>query len=159
MKTILPALLLCAALLAPVASRAAAQDKAAPEKDNATKVPEEIQFVPSTFTDAAGDPKFGKDVFFPLSKRFIRKVETPDSNPAVRENQILAQLTLKGISGKANKRLAVVNTRTVAQGESWELKVNGQTHHIRCEEIKARSVVLSIEGFPDKKELQLRGGL
>jgi hypothetical protein len=74
-------------------------------------------------------------------------------------SSIVKQLTLRGISGSGNRRLALLNKKTLAQGETFQLQSNGQTHTVKCEEIKSRSVVISIDGFTDKKELQLRDGL
>jgi hypothetical protein len=170
MKTSLALALACAAILVSPRTAVATQDKAThePAAKDATKDPKEkpaarpvseLQFVPSSFSDSLDDPKLGKDIFFPQTKRLSKRVDTAANTQAHIENQILSQLTLKGISGGANRRLAVVNNRTLAQGEVFELRLNGHVHRIRCDEIKARSVVLSIEGVSDKKEIQLRGGL
>ena len=130
-------------------------------KEPAKRLPEDLVFSPSTFFDNFNDTtKFGSDIFFPGTKRFVRKVETPTPGvPVKNESPVFAQLVLKGISGTGARRLAVVNTRTLAQGEVWEMKLNGQVHRVKCEQIKPRSVILSVEGFPEKKELQLRDGL
>lgn len=150
-------------LCTPVAEKKAAVDK--PNTDKAAKpkekTPLEITFVPSVFDDDLNTPKFGKDIFYPSTKRFVKKAEvSPNVTPIEKiASTILQSLVLKGISGNGARRLALVNTRTLGVGEVWDYKLNGQSHRIRCEEIKPRSVVLSIDGIPDRKEIQLRDGL
>lgn len=156
------ALIFAASALLPLGGRAA-EDNLAKGKDATSPTPNELRFAPSGFVhyDAGDQLRIGKDVFFPHSVRLQAKLEAkaaaagsgPDVGP------LLSKLVLKGISGNSNRRLAVVNNRTLAQGETFELKNNGQNHRIKCEEIKTRSVVLSVEGFTEKKELQLRDGL
>ncbi len=122
--------------------------------------PLELKFIPSTFVDSPSDPKIGKDIFFPKTTRLVAKPVDDSKNPTIsNEAQVLKQIILKGISGNGHRRLAVLNNRTLATGETWEYKVNGQSHRIKLEEIKARSVLISIEGSTEKKELQLRDGL
>ena len=123
--------------------------------------PNEWVIVPSVFVDKSDDPNFGKDIFFPKTKRFQKKVEVPGGQtPAQQGETLLIQsLVLKGVSGNGTRRLAMVNNRTMAEGELWDYKHLGQVYRIRCEEIKPRSVLISIEGVAEKKELQLRGGL
>ena len=84
---------------------------------------------------------------------------TNSASPVKSETPALSQFVLKGISGNGTRRLAVINNRTVGQGEILEIKHNGQSYRVKCEQIKVRSVILSIDGFPEKKELQLRDGL
>lgn len=151
--------LFCAALaLLPMAGRAA-EEKAAKAKDAAPKVPNELKFAPSSFVDDKHDARIGKDVFFPKSHRFDDDKPKPIGVVSNDPGFLLKQLTLRGISGTGNRKLALLNKKTLAQGESFPLQVNGQTHTVKCEEIKSRSVVISIDGFTEKKELQLRDGL
>lgn len=152
-----------AATQAPSPAAPGAADKAKDkDKTSSSKsAPEELKFIGSVFYDNFNDStKFGTDVFFPGTKRFVKKVDTGNSAaPAKPEAPALSQFVLKGISGNGSRRLAVINNRTVGQGEILELKHNGQSYRVKCEQIKPRSVILSIEGFPDKKEIQLRDGL
>lgn len=112
------------------------------------------------FDDFNNSTKFGSDIFFPSTKRFARKVESKNpAGPVRSETPALSQVVLKGISGSGDRRLAVINNRTVARGETLEIKHNGQSYRVKCDQIKARSVILSIEGLNEKKEIQLREGL
>ena len=151
--------LFCAALVVlPMAGRAA-EEKAAKAKDAAPKVPNELQFAPSSFVDNPDDNRIGKDVFFPKSGR-LHPNKHPEPGPVQNDvTYLVKSLTLRGISGSGNRKLAILNKKTLAQGETFQLQVNGQTHTYKCEEIKSRSVVISVDGFTEKKELQLRDGL
>ena len=108
-----------------------------------------VQPYQSVFVD---DPKFGKDPFFPRSKR--RGVELVSTNTAY---AAVPDLVLKGISGLKEKRLALVNNRTLEKGEEAEIKVNNQPLRVRCVEIREKSVVLSVDG--QIKEIFLRQNL
>ncbi|MBM3845481.1 MAG: hypothetical protein FJ405_04225 [Verrucomicrobia bacterium] len=117
-------------------------------------------YVPSVFVDVPGDPKFGKDLFFPRTMRFQKKPDTSSKTLAqLSEAAVVQSLVLKGISGVGTRRLALLNNRTLGIGEVWDYKLNGLTYRIRCEEIKPRSVLISIEGVTENKEIHLRGSL
>lgn len=64
-------------------------------------------------------------------------------------------LALKGIMGKANKKLAIINNETVAAGETAKVKVGDKTVKILCKEIREESVLVVIEGKADPIELEL----
>lgn len=109
----------------------------------------------STFTD---DAKFGKDPFFPKSIRRVPKVITPEPK-SMAIPDILNAIRLTGISGGRNKRLAMLNNRTVGVGEVTDFRFNNQTFKVRCLEIRERSVLLGVEGSPETKEVHLRSGM
>lgn len=100
----------------------------------------------SVFTD---DPKFGQDPFFPHSIRRGTVVPVNTNAPL----GAMPDLVLKGISGGKDRRLALLNNRTVEVGE--ELEMNHKK--VRCVEIRERSVVISIDG--QSKEIFLRQNL
>ncbi|HXI50598.1 MAG TPA: hypothetical protein VNH84_03820 [Candidatus Saccharimonadales bacterium] len=106
----------------------------------------------SEFVD---DREFGKDPFFPNSgrrpKTVVRTVEPDVIRPSVPEF-----LSLRGISRINEKKLAIINTYTVAEGEEFSLRSGTQTIRVKCVEIKDRSVVVSVNGAT--KELALRAG-
>jgi hypothetical protein len=104
------------------------------------------------------DPSFGRDPFFPNSSR----------RPLVPTNTVVDvvmppvptvpdDIFLKGINILKDRRLAIVNNYTVAQGEEFELKLKGKTYRVRCVEVKDRSAVIRIDGV--NKEIPLRPGL
>jgi hypothetical protein len=100
----------------------------------------------SVFVDR---PNFGRDPFFPNSIRRGKPVETPNSEPSANFNN----LTLKGISGTPEKRLAIINNKTLEVGEEVELRVAGQSVKVKCVEVREKSAVISINGVT--KELFL----
>ena len=119
-----------------------------------TPVPVEQNFK-SAFIN---DPNFGKDPFFPNSSRRPLPVTnmvvdvTPPPLPTVPDD-----IFLKGINILKDRRLAIINNYTVAQGEEFELKLKGKTYRVRCVEVKDHSVVIQIGGAG--KELLLRRGI
>jgi hypothetical protein len=104
----------------------------------------------SIFTD---DPKFGKDPFFPHS---IRRGTAELVNPNVPLTDV-RDLVLKGISGGKDRRLAMINNRTVENGEELDFKFGSRTVKVHCVEIREKSVVIRVDG--QSKELFLRQNL
>lgn len=94
----------------------------------------------------------GKDPFFPKSTRRAEKVSS-STEPIIPPS---AQLALKGISGPANRRFALINNQTLAAGELASVRVPSGLVKVRCWEIHDNSVVVSIEGNPERKELRLK---
>jgi|WetSurMetagenome_2_1015567.scaffolds.fasta_scaffold101340_1 thioredoxin-related protein len=70
-----------------------------------------------------------------------------------------AQLTLKGISGPANRRMALINNQTLGAGEAGRVKLGEGEVQVRCLEIRDKSVVVLVEGETERRELRLRIGL
>lgn len=65
------------------------------------------------------------------------------------------QLTLKGISGPAGRRLAIINDRTFAVRDLARLQLAGTNLVVRCLEIRTNSVLIRIEGTGEQRELFL----
>lgn len=146
-----PVLLVC--LVARAASAEPAAPAAKPAALDQPPALQEIAFLKSAFVDG---PLGGKDPFFPKSRRFDQKA--PDvfqSTPL----EILKNLFLKGISGTKDKRLAIINNRTLEVGEEGEFRQGALSIKIRIVEITDKSVLFTIEGSNDRKELRLRNGL
>lgn len=109
----------------------------------------------STFMD---DPNFGKDPFFPKSKR--REPTVVQTNAVVEIS--VPELLLKGISGSKERRLALIgtpngNSYTFGVGEAADMKIGNQPVPVRCVEIRDKAVIISVRG--QTKELRLRQGL
>lgn len=64
-------------------------------------------------------------------------------------------LTLKSISGSGSKRLALINNQTLALGESGKVRLGDGEVKVRVDEIRDKSVVVTVEGKPGRKELSL----
>ena len=107
----------------------------------------------------ADDPQTGKDPFFPESRRRWREVTPGGPNALAQPTGLLSQLVLKGISYSKGHRLALINNVTFAAGEKADLKINDQRVLVRCLDIRDRSVLVTIEGAKETRELQLRKGL
>jgi hypothetical protein len=95
-----------------------------------------------------------KDPFFPQTLR--------QPIPALATNNVplinASSFALKALSGAVNQRLALINNRTMAPGESAEVTTAGGTKlKIRCVEIKESSVVIRLENSPEPIELHLKG--
>jgi thioredoxin-related protein len=67
------------------------------------------------------------------------------------------ELTLKSISGNGSKKLALINNQTLAPGESAKVRLGAGEVKLRLEEIRDKSVVVTIEGKGGgRKELPLK---
>lgn len=67
-------------------------------------------------------------------------------------------LVLKSISGPANRRLALLNNQTLGVGESVKVQLDDRNVKVRCQEIRARSVLVQVEGEAETREVRLAGG-
>src|SRR5881296_3730888 len=81
--------------------------------------PAELAPPKSVFIDR---PDFGRDPFFPTSKR---RGEVVSTNKFVEPVANFRDLALKGISNTKEKPLAIINNKTFEVGEEGEVRVNG----------------------------------
>jgi protein disulfide-isomerase len=65
-------------------------------------------------------------------------------------------LTLKSINTK--RKLALINNQTLGVGESARVRVGDGEVKVRCEEIRQNSVIVTVDGKPERKELRLSSG-
>jgi len=93
----------------------------------------------SVFVDR---PNFGRDPFFPNSARRGKIVQDTVVEPTANFDN----LVLKGTSGTAEKRLAIINNKTFESGEEGELRIGGHLTKVKCVEVREKSVVVSING-------------
>jgi len=87
------------------------------------------------------NPKEGRDPFFPNSNRPYERAQA--GQPHVGD---ITALVLKGISGPPDRRLAIINNHTFGVGDEQDLATPQGRIHIRCIEIKDRSVVIESAG-------------
>jgi hypothetical protein len=95
------------------------------------------------------DDGAGKDPFFPDRQR-------PDDRSAAKKAVEPAKqesLTLRGIAGSAGRKVALINGRPFAKGETGEIKVGTNTFRIRVADIKEKSATIERDG--QTNELQL----
>jgi hypothetical protein len=83
----------------------------------------------------------GRDPFFPGSLR-LWAGPLKDSRPAAAP----MNLVLNGLSGSATHRFAMINGRTLAEGEESELSTSGSRIRVRCLKIEADSVTVLADG-------------
>jgi hypothetical protein len=137
-----------AASAAQAPAAAAGRAKAAP-----SAAPAEPEPAKSVFNNPA-NPQQGKDPFFPQSTRRLpappQVVSAGTTNPIV----VVADLDLKGISGSANRRLAIINNRTFETGEEGEIATSVGHVRLTCKEIKDDSVRVIVNG--QERILRLR---
>ena len=65
------------------------------------------------------------------------------------------ELKLTGLSGAGARRLAIVNNQTFSSGETARVKLQGGEVKVICKEIRAKSVIVQVEGAGEAKELFL----
>lgn len=99
----------------------------------------------------------GKDPFFPNSTRLRPRPIVRVADPTSIRSGVPDFIVLKGLSILNDRKLAIINNRTVEAGEEFTLKVSGHALKVKCVEIKEDSVIIEVNG--STKELQLRPGL
>jgi thioredoxin-related protein len=93
---------------------------------------------PAAKSDPEPEPKRHEPVFVPIA-------------PATPTHY--GGLSLKGLSGSKDRRLAIINNQTMMAGETAKVKVNDQHLEVTLREIRENSVVIVIAG--QTQELKL----
>lgn len=112
--------------------------------------------IPQSLFSIPTNPKEGKDPFFPASARPYTSGTPVRTNTIVKPGPAV-DFVLNGISGSAEKPLAMINGRTFEKNEEGDITTTGGRVHIRCVEIKADSAIIEFRG--ERRELKLRKGL
>jgi hypothetical protein len=150
---ILPVLMMagiCSAEIAVTNTPAApAADKAKPAAQSTNDAPAELPIPLSVFEGGKGS----KDPFYPLSTRMASQQVT--TNVATIS---ASSFKLGGLSGFGKKRLALINNRTLAEGEDGEVTTATGTTKIRLIAIKEESVIVQVVNSGDTIEIFLRKG-
>jgi len=136
------------------APAAIAQKPAAPATN---AVPAVVVIPKSVFHDdiASG----GRDPFYPQSARRMQSSQTAKDGKVEQPATIKANtlLFLRGIvSGTENRKLALINNRHFAMGETNEVTVEGGKLLVQCLEIKENAVVVRIVGKSERYDLHMR---
>jgi hypothetical protein len=145
--------LLGLAFAARAAQTPAASPSPAAAKTNAA--PAEPEPPKSAFIIPAS-PQEGKDPFFPQSTRLFKVPIVPPATTGTNPPAVVVELLLKGVSGAANRRLAIINNRTFETGEEGEVTSSMGPVRITCKEINADSVRVLVNG--QERTLRLRPG-
>jgi hypothetical protein len=116
----------------------------------AAVIPKSVFIMPAT-------PQEGRDPFFPRSIRpYGPGHETVKASPQ-QPAAVVVDLRLNGISGTAERRLAIINNHTFEVNEEGMVSnASGTPVRIRCLEIKADSVLVQIGS--EQRILRLRSG-
>jgi len=102
----------------------------------------------------------GRDPFFPDSTRVARgQGQAGNTNVITPAPSLSSQLVLKGISSGKQRRLAIINNVTLAEGETKvPIRLDSETVVVNCLEVRDYSVKISLEGSKEVIELRLRKG-
>ena len=93
----------------------------------------------------------GSDPFFPNSGRRA----TPKASAVSEAVYVKPVLTLNSIVGHSKRRVALINNRTFAEGETAVVQVPSGQVRVRWLNIRERTVLVSIEGEAEQKLLKL----
>ena len=131
---------------------------AAPSTKTESSAAADPEVPKSIFID---DPRTTRDPFFPRSTRRHPIPPAPVTPPGPNEATPIppappVQLILRAILLGQEKRLAQINNRNFAVGEESEVLAGTQKVKIRCLEIRDSSVLVSVEGVTEPRELFLR---
>jgi hypothetical protein len=148
---------LAAALLASALASFAAQTHTntpaspSPARTNALpplpEIPQSVFIIPTT-------PQEGKDPFFPRSTRLFTTVVVKSNQQPTAAAAVTVDLKLNGVSGTADRRLAIINNRTFETGEEGEVASKSGPVRISCKEIMDDSVRVIVNG--QERILRLR---
>lgn len=143
-----------AAKTAPAPASPAAADKA--PADTVTVLGLTVQ--KAQFTDS---PTSGVDPFFPNSSRRAPKPKEMVAAPTrvTPDPHRIDHITLKGITGTSDRRLALINNMAFASGEVGNVRVPGGLLKIRVLNIGEKSVTVAVEGDSVPHELKIRDTL
>ena len=145
--------LLAAALLSPAFAAQTPAGASSHGKAATNAVPTEPEPPKSIFVSPS-TPQEGKDPFFPESTRLRNSPVV--AKGATNLPPVVVELQLKGISGGANRRFAIINNRTFQTGEEGEVPSSVGVVRITCEAIKEDSVRVLVNGR--QQILHLRPG-
>jgi len=104
----------------------------------------------STFSIPKKDLTEGRDPFFPNSTHFLGSGPV-DPTPVVVNND----LALRGISGSAQRPLAIVNTTTFAAGETADVFCADKRVSVKCLEIDLEKGTVLLQIGTDRRMLRL----
>jgi hypothetical protein len=98
--------------------------------------------------------KEGRDPFYPDSERPYANLNAGPKQPVQTKISSTA-LVFNGVSGPPDHRLAIINGKTLAEGEEAEINTVAGRLTVHCVEIKTESVVIDVGN--ERRELRLRG--
>lgn len=100
------------------------------------------------------DPKAGKDPFFPRSLRPYGTTSAPVKSGASNAPPAI-ELALGGISGNAEKPLAIINNVTFGVNDENDIFIKGRRMQIRCVEINLSEGRVRVQVGSELRDLRL----
>jgi hypothetical protein len=137
-----------------VVAGAQALSAAAPESEPGAGTPEEATARPQSVFEA--NHPAGKDPFFPDSSRRKPAVTDPVV-PVVSTPKYGEVLKVDGLSGQVDRRLAIINNVTFAEGQEERVRIQGGEMRIRCEKIDGQTVTVTVMTTGERVELRYQG--
>ena len=148
MKNYLPALAFASALT--LTSQAAPSDKS-PAANAPAKTVAAEKAVPKSAFGLPAKPSDGHDPFFPVSDRLFAVKTTPKSSTSTFSSAIV----FNGISGSEDRRFAMINGHTFAEGEKASVNTTGGRVPVLLVAIKGDVAIVEIAG--ERRELTFPG--
>jgi hypothetical protein len=99
--------------------------------------------------------KNARDPFFPVSARLERQ-SVATSATAVPKPSVEVVLVLNGIMGTSSQRMALINGRTFEPGDEVVIRTTNGQARVRCLEIGPQSVIVTVNGMPERRKLVLK---
>jgi len=100
------------------------------------------------------EPSVGKDPFFPDSTRRLPSLPITQKAVVTEVNRA-SLLTLRGVSGPEQRRIALINNLTFAPGEEGTVRTSAGLLKIRVVSIADKAVTVLIDGDSRPRELVL----
>jgi hypothetical protein len=119
---------------------------------NAGVAPVEEPIARSVFVIPA-QPSEGRDPFYPKTIRLRTAALDTKVKPTT---TIVADLKLNGLSGTAERPLAVINGVTFGNGDENPVPVSGGKVRVQCIEVRLRDETAIVEVAGERRELRLR---
>ena len=128
---------------------------APPASTNSPATPAPIVIPQSVF-----DPKVRRDPFFPESERLNprpKNIDAATGQPKVTKlKDALEFLKLNGITGSSRRRFVLINGATFGLQEESLIKTAGGDFRVKVVEIRKNSVLVTVDGGTEPKELFLK---
>ena len=146
---------MCSACVTTFSAAAPAAPAPAPAATNTPSA--EIQIPESKFTDDVKD-RNARDPFFPLSTRRKEKEEVAQAPKTVTQVKTATadSFVVMAITGKT-RRIAIINKTIFEVGNQFRVTTpDGTIATVKCWEIRPNSVIISVDGRPERLEIFLK---
>jgi hypothetical protein len=129
----------------------APSEKTATTTEAQTKTEAADKPIPKSSFSIPTKPQDGHDPFFPVSDRLFAVKTSPKSSPA----PVVSGIVFNGISGAQDRRLAMINGHTFAEGEEASVTTAGGRVRVMLVALKGNVAVVDVAG--ERRELTFQG--